>query len=126
MWPRTILPDRGMMWATVGITAAYALTLALVFYPTSAPSRAEGLLILEGLFAGPMMIACVLSILMTRAQARRVIIGFQVTYILLTLITFYSTFTGEQDAQYQLRLLFIPLLGFPGVVAAGVMAACLR
>lgn len=123
---RTTLHERSMVWVTVGITAAYALIMALVFYPTDAPSRAGELLFVESLFAGPMMIACVLSILMARIQARRVIVGFQIGYIFITLATFYSTFTGEHDAQYQLALLFIPLFGFLGVAATGLIAACVR
>jgi len=36
---------------------------------------------------------------------------------------FVRTFTGEHDAQYQLAVLVIPLIGFPTVVIAGVIAA---
>ena len=123
---RMITQVRGMLWASVVLTVAYALVMALIFYPTDTSSGAEGLLFAEALFAGPMVIAVILSILMARVEARRVIAGFQAGYILITLATFYSTFTGEHDAQYQLALLFIPLAGFMGVVAAGLIAVCFR
>jgi len=118
-----------MMRVSVGLTAAYALIMALAFYPGPAPdlpSRVEWLLIAEASFAGPMIIAGVLSILMRRVETRRVMVVFQVAYVLITLAIYYSTFTGEHDAQYQLALLFIPIFGFVGVVAASLIAACLR
>jgi hypothetical protein len=39
---------------------------------------------------------------------------------------FYSTFAVEHDAQYQLALFFIPLIGFPTVAIAGAIAATAR
>ena len=110
------------MWAILGLTVAYMLTLVFAF----PPSNALDLLIGECMFAGPMMIACALAMVMTRTEAHRVILGFQVAYILATLIISISTFSGEQDAQYQLQLLLIPLVGFVGVTVAGVLAAFRR
>ena len=110
------------MWAILGLTAAYMLTLMFAILPSSASE----LLVLECIFAGPMMIACVLAMVMARPEARRVILGFQVAYIFATLIIFISTFSGERDAQYQLQLLLVPLVGFVGVTVAGVLAAFRR
>lgn len=114
------------MWLSVGLTATYILVMALVDYPPPDWPKVEWWLLSEELFWGPMIVAGFLSILMRRVEARRVTVGFQVGYILMTLTTFHSTFTGEHDAQYQLALLFIPLIGYPGVVGAGLIAACLR
>ena len=121
-----MLRDRCAMWATVGIAVAYALTMALVFQLGGGSSRVEESLIMGCLFTGPMMIACVLSLLMNGAQARRVIIGFQIGYIFATVLIFWSTFSGEHEAQYQLALLFIPVVGFIGVVTAGAIATWVR
>jgi hypothetical protein len=111
-----------MMWLTVGLTAAYALYFALTL-PADSPSKVDALLFWEGLFAGPMMIACVLSILMARVEARIVLLGFAIVYSILTALIFYWTFGFEHDAGYQLTLLFIPPIGYLGVVSAGLSAA---
>ena len=111
-----------MMWAILGLTAAYMLTLMFSF----SVSSALDFLLMECMFAGPMIIACVLAMVMTRVEARRVILGFQVAYILATLMISISTFSGERDAQYQLQLLLVPLVGFLGVTVAGVLAAFRR
>ena len=111
-----------MMWAILGLTAAYMLTLMFSF----SVSSALDFLLMECMFAGPMIIACVLAMVMTRVEARRVILGFQVAYILATLLISISTFSGERDAQYQLQLLLVPLVGFLGVTVAGVLAAFRR
>lgn len=112
------------MWAILGLTAAYMLTLMFAF----SVSSALDFLVMECMFAGPMIIACVLAMVMTRLEARRVILGFQVAYILATLIISISTFSfsGERDAQYGLQLLLVPLVGFLGVTVAGVLAAFRR
>ena len=110
------------MWAILGLTAAYMLTLVFAFSVSSALE----FLAMECMFAGPMIIACVLAMVMTRVEARRVILGFQVAYILATLMISISTFSGERDAQYQLQLLLVPLVGFLGVTVAGVLAAFRR
>ena len=114
-----------MMWVSVALTAAYVLAMALL-NGLPAPdlrSEVEQLLMVEAAFAGPMVIACVLSVLMHRVEARRMIVGLQVAYIFITLTTFHSTFTGEHDAQYQLELLLIPLLGYGAILFAAVLAA---
>ena len=111
-----------MMWAIVGLTAAHMITLALAFRYSSIPD----FLGMQGMFAGPMIIACVLAMVMTRPEARHVIVGFQLAYMFATLIIFISTFSGEGDAGYQLQLLLVPLVGFLGVTVAGVLAALRR
>jgi len=116
---------RSMMWLIVGLTAAYALFFALTL-PAGSPSKVDALLFWEGLFAGPMMIGCVLSMLMARIQARLVLSGFAVAYSALTALIFYWTFGFEHDAGYQLALLLIPPIGYLGVVAAGLSAAFIR
>ena len=116
---RAILSKRSMMWLTVALTAAYALFFALTL-PANSPSKFDALLFWEGIFAGPMMIASVLSILMTRVDARIILLGFAVGYSILTASVFYWTFGFEHDAQYQLMLFLIPLLGFPMIVVVGL------
>jgi hypothetical protein len=127
MWMGTALQARRMMWVSLVLTVTYGIVMALEFYPPPGfPSTFEWLVFAEGFFAGPMILASVLSLLMRRVEARRVMVGFQVGYIFITLAVFYSTFTGEHDAQYQLALLFIPVFGFIGLIGAGIVAACLR
>ena len=122
MWPRTNLHDRAMIRTILGLTAAYTLALGFTFRVSSIPD----FLGIACMFAGPMIIACVLAMVMTHPKAHRVILGFQVAYIFATLTISISTFSGERDAQYQLQLLLIPLLGFLGVTVAGVLAALRR
>jgi hypothetical protein len=127
MWSRVACNTRAMMWVSFGLSAAYAIAAALVFYPGPDLSpKGEWLLLAEGMFAGPMIIASALSILMRRLGARQAIAGFQVGYIVITLMLSYSTLTGEHDAQYQLALLFIPLVGFIGIAATGLITAFVR
>jgi hypothetical protein len=116
---------RSMMWLTVGLTAGYALFFVLTL-PADSPSKVDALLFWEGLFAGPMMIGCVRSILMARVEARIVLLGFAVAYSILTALVFYCTFAFEHDAGYQLALLLVPPIGYLGVVAAGLSAAFIR
>ena len=125
MWMRTFFQARGMMWASIALTAAYVLAMALLPHLPEPDLRTEVemLLLGEALFAGPMVIAGGLSILMRRVEARRMIVGLQVAYILITLTTFHSTFTGEHDAQYQLELLLIPVFGYAAILFAAVLAA---
>jgi hypothetical protein len=121
MWPQA-KSHRGMMWVTVGMTAAYALTMALVLYSPHSPSKVDDLLFTEELFGGPMAIACIFSILMARIEARRILLAFGIGYSILTAAIFYWTFGFEHDAQYQLMLLLIPTLGFPSVAILGLAA----
>jgi nitrate reductase gamma subunit len=127
MWMGTALQARRMMWVSLVLTVTYAIVMALEFYPPRGfPLTLEWLVFTQGFFAGPMIIASVLSLLIRRLEARRVMVVSQVGYIFVTLAVFYSTFTGEHDAQYQLALLFIPVFGFIGAIGAGIVAACLR
>jgi hypothetical protein len=113
--------------AIAALTFAYALVMAAIaFYTFDASWKVAGLLFDESFFWGPMLIAYGLSRWRVSDTARRVLLGFQVGYSILTFIIFWTTFTGENDAQYQLALLFIPLFGFPSVVIAGLIAARLR
>ena len=110
---------------TVGLTAAYVLTVALFVYTSDGdPSfRVGALVFFETLFGTPLMIACALAIWLNSVQARRILLGFAVGYTVFTLAVFYSTFTGEHEAQYQLLLFQIPLTGFPALLIIGVIAA---
>jgi len=88
--------------------------------------RIDGIIFGEVLFATPMMIAYGLSRLRTSEGARQVLLGYEIGYSLLTLIVFWTSFAGEHDAQYQLTLFLIPLIGFPSAAIAGLVAARLR
>lgn len=125
MWVGASRRKRNMMWLTFGLTAVYALFFALTL-PEDSPSKGDALLFWEGLFAEPMMIACVLSTLMARFEARIVLLGFAVAYSIATALIFYWTFGFEHDAGYQLALLAIPPIGYLGIVAAGLSAAFIR
>ena len=115
------------MWVSVGLAMACALVVGIAFYPPSdLPRKAEWILLAEALFAGPMIIASMLSLFIRRLEARRVFAGFQIGYIVMALVTYGSTFTGEHDAQYQLALLGIPILGYLGILVAGIVAVSLR
>lgn len=112
---------------SLALTAVYALAIAVAFYPSAyVPEKGQELLFTEAVFSGPILLAVILSILMRRVEARRTMVVFQVGYIFITFAICYLTFAGEHDAQYQLALLFIPLIGFPGVVVAGLVAALAR
>jgi len=115
---------RSITWLTVGLAAAYALFFAVTL-PADSP-KVEALLFWEGLFTGPMMIACVLSVLLARVEARIILLGFAIAYSILTALIFYSVFGFEHDAGYQLALLIIPPIGYLGVVAAGLSATFIR
>ena len=69
-----------------------------------------------------MLIAAVLSLLLSRRAARMGLLVFALGYSALTAIVWYSTFSGEHDAQYQLALLVIPMIGFPCVAVVGLAA----
>jgi len=121
-------PDkRNLAWVTVGLTATFAFIVALIFRP-SLDSSPTGLdfLYWEGAFAGPLVIASLLSLLLARAKARIILLGFGVAYSILAALMFGWTFGFEHDAQYQLALLAIPLVGFPSIIVAGLAAAVTR
>jgi hypothetical protein len=125
MAPRVAFDKRAMMWVTIGLTAAYALFFAVTL-PANSHPKVDALLFWEGLFAGPMMIGCILSILLARVEARIILLGFAIGYSILTALTFYWTFGFEHDAQYQLMLFLIPILGFPSVAILGLAAVMIR
>jgi len=114
-----------MMLASIALTSAYVLAMVLLPHLPEPDLRIEVEMLLfgEALFAGPMVIASILSILMRRVEPRRLIVGFQTAYVVITFMTFLSTFSGEHDAQYQLELLLIPLLGYGGLLFAALLVA---
>jgi hypothetical protein len=116
---RVAISKRTLMWLTVGLTVAYVLFFAVTL-PEDSPSKMDALLFWEANFAGPMIIACALSIVIARLEARITFLGFAAGYSILTALTFYWTFGFEHDAQYQLMLFLIPLLGFPIVAVLGL------
>ena len=116
---RIILGNRSMMWLTLGLTAAYVLFFAVTL-PEDSLSKLDALLFWEGVFAGPMMISAALSIAIARIEARITFLGFAAGYAILTAATFYWTFGFEHDAQYQLTLFLIPVLGFPFIAVLGL------
>jgi len=113
------------MLASIALTSAYVLAMVLLPHLPEPDLRIEVEMLLfgEALFAGPMVIASILSILMRRVEPRRLIVGFQTAYVVITFMTFLSTFSGEHDAQYQLELLLIPLLGYGGLLFAALLVA---
>jgi len=121
---RAIFEARGMLWVTAALTAAYVFAIALFVYTSGGdPSfRLDTLGFAEALFSTPLLIACGLAIWLDNVQARRTFVGFAVGYILYSLDIFHLTFTGEHDAQYQLLLFQIPLIGFPALLIVGVIA----
>lgn len=125
MWSGLASNKRAMLWATIGLTAAYALFFALTL-PANSPSKVDALLFWEGYFATPMMIAAILSMLIARLEGRIILLGFAVGYSILTALVFYLTFGFEHDAQYQLMLFLIPILGFPCVAVLGLAAVMIR
>jgi ABC-type cobalamin transport system permease subunit len=124
MSPDTILRARRMMWLSLGLTAAYALVTAYLLCPPA--SEGQDLLMGQGLFTGPMIVSAVLSMLMRRVEARRTLLRFGIAYSIMTAGMFSWTFGFEHDAQYQLTLLLIPVLGYPAVAVAGLAAGITR
>jgi hypothetical protein len=116
-----------MLRAIVGLSAAYVVTIAVLMSYTSSPgSEVSGVLGGQAIFSIPMMLALVILAWAKSIKARGVVVAFQVGYFAITFLVFASTFIGEHDAQYQLALLVIPIFGFIGVAAAGLIAAFLR
>jgi hypothetical protein len=115
-----IFGARGALQATIGLTAAYLLAVALWSY--NPDFGVERVLINEGLFAVPVMVACGLSLWLDSAGARRILLGFTIFYAVFSWTIFYAAFTREHDAQWQLALLQVPLGGFAALVIAGVIA----
>jgi hypothetical protein len=113
------------MKAIIGLTAAYAIAVAIVFagFVISSPSSISNIALAEAAFALLMMIACFLALIIRSVIARRVLLVFEIGFSILSLLILVSTFTGEHDAQYQLAVLAIPLMGFPAVAIPGVIAA---
>jgi hypothetical protein len=109
-----------MMRAIIGLTTAYVLVIAFGFDRASGISQ---MLSTQALFSVPMAIACIESVFLKRAESRRVMLVFQIVYSIISAAVIYRTFAGERDAQYQLNLLLIPLIGFPSVLIAGLIAA---
>src|SRR4051812_38688161 len=121
---RTILDARDSLRVTIALTVASFLAMALFVYTSGGdPSfRVEELGFFEALFGTPLLIACGLTLWLDSVQARRIFLGFAVGYSIFTLDVFCSTFTGEHDAQYQLLLFQIPIIGFPALLIVGVIA----
>jgi peptidoglycan/LPS O-acetylase OafA/YrhL len=128
MWSREAPNKRAMLWATIGLTVAYALYFAVTLPTNTSDAQFfwDALFFWEGLFGGPMAIACILSIFLARVEARIILLGFAVGYSILTALIFYWTFGFEHDAQYQLMLFLIPILGFPSVAVLGLAAIMIR
>lgn len=116
---------RGLMRLLTAVTIAYVLIIAVLFlfYISGPGPKADDVLLGEAVFASPVMIAYALSMWLNSVQARRVLLGFELAFALFALLIFYQTFSNDEEAQYQLLLLQIPMLGFPGLVIAGAVAA---
>ena len=112
-----------MLRAITGLTAAYVIVLAIVMFQLSdAGSRASGIGFGEAMFASPMIVAYVVSLFVKSAEDRRVMFVFEVIFSVFSAVIFWSTFARESDAQYQLALFIIPLIGLPSVAIAGMIA----
>jgi hypothetical protein len=113
------------MRAISALTTGYVVVVAIVFsvFITSSGSAISNVVFAEAAFALPMMIAFFLALIFRGVIARRSLLFFEIGFSIFSLLVFVSAFTGEHDAQYQLAALVIPLIGFPAVVIAGVIAA---
>ncbi len=113
------------MRAVTGLTTAYVFVIAIVFsvFITSSGSTISNVAFAETAFALPMIIAFFLASIFRGARSRRSLLYFAIGFSIFSLLVFVRTFTGKHDAQYQLAVLAIPLIGFPAVVIAGVIAA---
>lgn len=114
-----------MKRAIAGITVAYIIVMAAIMLSLSDTSTAVfAILVGEAVFASPIMIAYALSRWLVSFEARLILLIYQALYSLLTIFIFYSTFAGEPaDAQYQLAILWIPIVGFPALVLTGLLAS---
>lgn len=113
------------MRAVTGLTTGYVVVIAIVFsvFITSSDSKISSVEFAEAAFALPMIIAFFLALIFRGVEARRSLLFFEIVFSIFSMLVFVRTFTGEHDAQYQLAVLVIPLIGFPAVVIAGVIAA---
>ncbi|GAC1590791.1 MAG: hypothetical protein NVS3B5_22730 [Sphingomicrobium sp.] len=110
-----------MLRLTIVLTVTYTLAVAI-----RGNGQMAEKLIGEALFAGPMVIGCIMSIGFSGAKPRLILLCFAIAYSTMSALTFVWTFGFERDAQYQLILLLIPALGFPSVGVFGLAAATNR
>lgn len=116
----------GVMLAITLLTAIYVIALATMTARASSVGNLNGVIVAEAMFASPMLIAYALSRWLVRRESRIVLLVFEIAFLIFTCAVFYHTFTGEHDAQYQLKLLIIPFVGFPAIVIAGAIAALVQ
>lgn len=90
---------------------------------SSTDSTISNVAFAELAFASPVIIAFFLALTFRVVAARRSLLVFDVGFCIFSLLVFVITFVGGHDAQYQLVLLVIPLIGFPAVVIVGLVAA---
>jgi len=109
------------MKAIFALTSAYVIAIAIAV--SSSDSTIGIVLIGEAVFALPMIIGCGLASIIRQENARLILLVFEIGFSIFSLLIFIVTFTGEHDAQYQLALLIVALVGFPSVVISGAVAA---
>ncbi len=108
------------------LTIGYIVIIAaLMAYSSEGGWKIIGIMFGETAFALPMVIAGQMFSWFKRERARRLILLFIVAFPIFSAIEFYMTFAGSRDAQYQLVLLLIPMIGFPAILATGIVAAFL-
>ena len=123
MFAETLRRSRSKLVLTLGVTALYVLLFALS-EPASTPS--VEVLAGVGVFTAPMIIASVLATMMRHNQSRTILLGFSLSYSVLTALVFWWTYGFEHDAQYQLTLMVITIRGLPSILAAGVAEMVVR
>lgn len=110
-----------MLRAIFGLGVVDAALLALLL--KSQPDRVGDFLILFS----PVIIFVALAVWIKHHSFRQGIILLEAAYsIIAAAIIWWTFFGGEHDAGYQLILLFIPIIGFLGVLIAGAAAIAVR
>lgn len=112
------------MRAIIGLTAGYMLLLALAFFVLHGGHLTEkivGSVTSSLVFGFPVLIAFGLATLSKRDDVRRALLIFEIIFLLFTTYIFYQTFSSEHDAQYQLALLLIPLVGFIAMALVSII-----
>jgi CHASE2 domain-containing sensor protein len=120
-----IFHGRGLVRLLTAVTVVYVLIIAgiFLFFISSFGPKIDDVLLGEAVFASPVIIAYGLAMWFNSVPARRTLLGFDVAFALFSWLIFHQTFSNDEEAQYQLLLLKIPMIGFPCLLMAGALAA---
>lgn len=115
-----------MLRALTAILAVlYTLTVVAVFGKDNAQNLGA-FFFGFALFTSPLLLSGLIAAFLRSSVACRLMSGFSSAFCILALAMFAWTFGPEHDAQYQLALLLIPIVGIPSAITVGMIATYLH